>query len=79
MRKTQAFIQGGFVDPHNLRFTSDYLRRVREVADDRAGELMDAYMKIAASVYRNHPFYEPSEQVEMLRRALTAISLEPPA
>jgi RNA polymerase sigma factor (sigma-70 family) len=79
VRKTQAFIQGGFVDPLHLRFTSDYLRRVREVADDRADELMDAYMKVAASVYRSHPFYEPSEQVEMLRRALTTISLEPPA
>lgn len=79
VRKTQAFIQGGFVDPLHLRFTSDYLRRVREVADDRADELMDVYMKVAASVYRSHPFYEPSEQVEMLRRALTTISLEPPA
>jgi len=49
------------------------------VADDRAGELMDAYMKVAAQVYRDHPFYEPAEQAATLRRALQAVSLEPPA
>jgi len=74
-----CLIQGGFVDPRKLQFTSDYQRKVRDVADDRAGELMDAYMKVAAQVYRDHPFYEPAEQAATLRRALQAVSLEPPA
>jgi RNA polymerase sigma factor (sigma-70 family) len=78
-KKTRAFIQGGFVDPRKLQFTSEYQRKVREVAEDRAGELMDAYMKVAAQVYRDHPFYEPAEQAATLRRALQAVSLEPPA
>lgn len=79
VKKTRAFIQGGFVDPQKLQFTSEYQRRVREVADDRASELIDAYMKVAASVYRNHPFYEPPEQAAMLREALKTLTLEPPA
>jgi RNA polymerase sigma factor (sigma-70 family) len=74
-RKTQAFVQGGFVDPQNLRFTPERQRKVREVADDRADELTDAYMKVAADVYRNHPFYEPAEQAAILRRALEGVSL----
>lgn len=78
-RKTQAFIQGGVVDPHKLRFTSEHWRKVREVAGDRAGELAEAYMKVAADVYRNHPFYEPAEQAAILRRALETVSLGPPA
>jgi RNA polymerase sigma factor (sigma-70 family) len=78
-RKTQAFVRGGFVDPQKLRFTSEHRRKVREVADDRAGELTDAYMKVAADVYRNHPFYEPAEQAAILRRALETVSLGPPA
>lgn len=73
-RKTRASIEGGFVDPQNLRFTSDYQRRVREMVDGRAEELADAYMRLAASVYRNHPFYEPAEQAAMLRGALAALS-----
>jgi RNA polymerase sigma factor (sigma-70 family) len=79
VKKTRAFIQGGFVDPQKLRFTSQHQRKVREVAGDRAGELIDAYMKVGAQVYRDHPFYEPAEQVATLRQALKALSLEPPA
>jgi RNA polymerase sigma factor (sigma-70 family) len=76
VRKTRAYIQVGFVDPEKLQFTSGYLRKVRDVADDRAGELEDAYMKVAAQVYRNHPFYEPAEQVAKLREALRSVSLD---
>ena len=78
VKKTRAFVQGGFVDPQKLQFTSQYQRKVREVAGDRADELTDAYMKVAAQVYRDHPFYEPSEQVARLRQALKTVSLGPP-
>ncbi|MGB7761009.1 MAG: RNA polymerase sigma factor [Bryobacteraceae bacterium] len=78
-KKTRAFIQGGFVDPQKLQFTSRHQRKVREVAGRRTGELMDAYMNVAAQVYRDHPFYEPAEQVAALRRALQTVTLEPPA
>lgn len=79
VKKTHAFVQGGFVDPEKLQFTTDYRRRVREAVDDRAGELMDAYMKIGARAYRDHPFYEPSRQaVAAVREALKTVSLQPP-
>jgi RNA polymerase sigma factor (sigma-70 family) len=78
-RKTRAFIQGGYVDPKNLRFTTDYRRRIREVATVRAEELKDTHIRITADVFRNHPFYEPSEQPLRLRQALKSVSLEPPA
>ena len=74
-RKTRAFIQAGFVDPAKLEFTQDHARKVREVAAQRAPELIDAYMEIGASVYRNHPFYEPSEQAAILRRVLGPLEL----
>ena len=78
-RKTRAFIQGGFVDPAKLQFTSAHQRKVHEVAGGRGDELEEAYMKVAAQVYRDHPFYQPAEQVATLRRALETLSLEPPA
>lgn len=68
--KTRAFIQGGFVDPQKLQFTVDYRRKVREAAESRADEIIEAYMKLGARVYRDHPFYEPAEQAAMLRAAL---------
>jgi RNA polymerase sigma factor (sigma-70 family) len=79
VKKTRAFIQGGFVDPRTLRFTSQYQRKVREVAGDRADELIDAYTKVAAQIYRDHPFYEPAEQAATLREALQTVSMAPPA
>ena len=75
-RKTRAFIQAGFVDPNNLEFTRPHVRNVREVAARLAPELHDAYMQIAASVYRNHPLYEPLEQSAILRRVLQALPTE---
>ena len=74
-RKTRAFIQGGFVDPQKLRFTAGYCRQVREVAEGRAEEWSDAHVRLASSVYRGHPFYEPAEQVEILRKALSSLPL----
>lgn len=70
VRKTRAFIQAGFVDPNKLEFTEDHLRKVREVEALRIPEQLDAYMEVAASVYRDHPFYDLSEQAAISRRVL---------
>jgi RNA polymerase sigma factor (sigma-70 family) len=75
-RKTRAYVQGGFVDPHDLRFTSSHLRRIRDVAGEREHEIGETYMKIGDDVYRNHPFCEPSEQVGKLRAYLAALTAD---
>jgi RNA polymerase sigma factor (sigma-70 family) len=74
-RKTQAYIKGGFVDPQKLTFATGYVRRVREVADERMDEVSDAYMRVGADVYRGHPFYVSADQVARLREALAAVSM----
>ncbi|MGD0546511.1 MAG: RNA polymerase sigma factor [Terracidiphilus sp.] len=75
VRKTRAFIQAGFVDPAKLEFTQAHVRRVREIAAQRTPEIFEAYMEAGASVYRNHPFYEPAEQAEILRRVLPPLTI----
>lgn len=75
-RKTKAFIDLGLVDPQQLQFTANFKRKVCEVADERASELKDAYMKVGASIYRDHPFYEQVSQLDLLREALHQDSLE---
>ena len=74
-RKTRAFIQAGFVDPNKLEFTQPHVRKVREVVAQLVPELQDAYMQTAASVYRNHPFFEPSEQAAILRKVIPSLSI----
>ncbi len=76
VRKTRAFVESGLVDPQRLQFTADCRRRVREVAEERAAELMEVYMQVGAAVYRDHPFYEPAEQAGRLREALKSVSIE---
>jgi RNA polymerase sigma factor (sigma-70 family) len=77
-RKTSNYIQRGFVDPNNLKFTSDYRRKVRDVAQNRMNELHEAYMQVCANVYIDHPFYDPPSQLEKVRKALESVSLDPP-
>jgi RNA polymerase sigma factor (sigma-70 family) len=71
-RKTQAFIQAGFVDPANLLFASAHVTRVRELAPklhDDVNALDAAY----AAVYRDHPFQTPPA----LAGAIRALLLQP--
>ncbi len=71
-RKTRAYIQGGFVDPNDLRFTAAHLKRMRDIVEERADAVGDAFTQVGDDVYRGHPFYEPAEQAEKLRRVLNA-------
>jgi RNA polymerase sigma factor (sigma-70 family) len=73
-RKTRAYVLGGFVDPRNLRFTPSHLRRIWDVVDERAEQVREAYVKVADDVFRDHPFYEPEEQVEKLRGVLKELT-----
>jgi RNA polymerase sigma factor (sigma-70 family) len=73
-RKTRAFMERGFLDPQRLLFTRDHRRRVREVVEARAQELWRAFEAYGANVFRDHPFYECSDPVAMLREALAAFS-----
>jgi RNA polymerase sigma factor (sigma-70 family) len=54
-RKTQAFIDAGFVDPANLLFATSHVTRVRELAP-KLHEDMNALDAACAAVQRDHPF-----------------------
>jgi RNA polymerase sigma factor (sigma-70 family) len=73
-RKTRAYIQGGFVDPHKLRFAAGHLKRVRDIADRRADGSIEAYVKAAEDIYRGHPFCGVPAQAEKLREILAGLS-----
>ena len=69
-KKTQGFINAGHVDPHRLQFVSLHLRRIREAAGDTVREIDDVMDRQYAAIYREHPFLQPSEQVQWLRQVL---------
>jgi len=65
-KKTDAFIQAGFVNPQKLLFARERVIRVREVAEKTLDNL-DALHTAFAEVHRDHPFHEPPDFVAALR------------
>ncbi len=68
-KKTQAFIQAGYVDPSNLLFAKSHVARVRDVAPsvhDDMNELDAAH----AAIHRDHPFQQSTSSIKALRDLL---------
>jgi RNA polymerase sigma factor (sigma-70 family) len=69
-KKTKGFIADGHVDPDRLLFVPLHVRRVREAAAGTVREIEDVLDRQYADVYRDHPFLQPPDQVNWLRRIL---------
>lgn len=68
-KKTQAFIDAGFVDPNNFLFARQHVRRVRDVAasvHDEVNALDAAY----SAIHRAHPFLPSPDFAALLRQLL---------
>jgi RNA polymerase sigma factor (sigma-70 family) len=74
-KKTRGFIEAGHVDPRNLMFVPQHLERVRDVAPGAVREIEDVVERQHAAIYREHPFLQPPDQVEWLRRMLESEGL----
>jgi len=69
-KKTQAFIDAGYVDPKRLVFVQIHSKRMKELAGpvhDDLGRLDVAY----GEIYRNHAFYDAPDFVESLRALIS--------
>ena len=66
-KKTRGFIQAGHIDPEKLLFARNRIISVRE-AVPKAYETIRSLDNQCAEIYRRHPFYEPPDIGQMLRR-----------
>ncbi len=69
-KKTKGFIDAGHVDPHNLLFASPRLTQIRSVAADTYAQIDTTVDQQYATIFRNHPFLEPKDQLLWLRKLL---------
>lgn len=69
-KKTRGFIQEGHVDPHALLFVPEHVQRVRDVAGETVREIDDVVERQHSSIFRDHPFLQPSGEINWLRRVL---------
>lgn len=67
-KKTKGFIDRGHVDPAHLLFVPLHVRRVREEAPGTVREIEDVLDRRYATVFRDHPFLEPRDRIDWLRR-----------
>jgi len=69
-KKTRGFIEQGHVDPHRLLFVPEHVEHVRDVASVTVREIDDVVERQHAAIFRDHPFLQPSDQINWLRRVL---------
>ncbi len=69
-KKTKGFIERGHVDPEKLLFVEEHVDRMANVAGETVRHIDDTVAGEYAAIYRNHPFLQPSDQIEWLRRLL---------
>jgi RNA polymerase sigma factor (sigma-70 family) len=69
-KKTRGFVEAGHVDPRKLMFVPEHVERVREVAPGTVREIEDVVERRHAAIFRDHPFLQPPDQVNWLRRML---------
>jgi RNA polymerase sigma factor (sigma-70 family) len=73
-RKTQGFIQLGYLDPQNLLFARHRVLHVHDVVERRSEELDDLHAAYA-ELHRHHPFHESPDFAASLRALLERSSI----
>ncbi|MBI5748282.1 MAG: RNA polymerase sigma factor [Nitrospinae bacterium] len=69
-RKTSAWIQAGYVDPHNLKFNANYVKRIKDVSQNKSKEICELMDEQYAQLFREHPFQDPPDFAKTLERIL---------
>jgi hypothetical protein len=75
-KKTQGFIEAGYVRPDRLIFVRDRMTQVREVAR-RAADAVADFNDRLAGLYRDHPFHDSPDFVARLRHLFTDLGNSP--
>ena len=65
-KKTRGFMQAGYVDPKNLLFAREHIRRVRDVVPTTYAAIATLDEQYG-EIYRRHPFYDSLDLVQALR------------
>jgi RNA polymerase sigma factor (sigma-70 family) len=69
-KKTKGFIEAGHVDPDHLQFVLPHLRRIKEAAAGVVRTIESAVDEQYAAIFGEHPFLEPNDQINWLRKLL---------
>ena len=71
-KKTKGFIDAGHVDPRHLLFASQRTEQIKDVAPQVVRAIEDVVEQQHAALYRDHPFLQPADRIDWLRRILAS-------
>ena len=66
-KKTQSFIEAGWVDPYDLKFTARHVARLRQAAPQRSQELCQLTDVHYADLFREHPILDGPDLASRLK------------
>lgn len=55
-KKTRGFIENGWVTPGNLKWESNYIRKIKDLTGDKIEKTLLTVDELYARLYRDHPF-----------------------
>jgi hypothetical protein len=58
-KKTRAYIEAGFVDPNHLVFNTRYKKKIYEVSEHNALQIIHTVEDLHKDVFQQHPLQEP--------------------
>ncbi|MBI3583022.1 MAG: RNA polymerase sigma factor [Nitrospinae bacterium] len=69
-KKTTAWVRAGLVEPDNLKFNKNYVKRVKDVSENKSKQLEGFLDNEYSNLFREHPFQDPPDFVKTLERIL---------
>ena len=68
-------MDAGHIDPRNMKFSSVHVKQIRSVAAEMHAQIESFMEQQYASLFREHPFLEPKDQIDWLRKMLEQRSI----
>lgn len=69
-KKTKGFIAAGFVDPNNLRFNINYIKRIYQVVPEKMDQYCETVDDYYAQLYGEHPYQIPPSAGKLVEEIL---------
>lgn len=65
-KKTKGFIERGYVNPDNLKWNSNFSRRIFDLSENNADTMMSERDAIYDRLYKEHPFKDTDKKSEAI-------------
>jgi RNA polymerase sigma factor (sigma-70 family) len=69
-KKTKGFIAAGWVEPHRMKFNTEHVHRVHDLAGVRSSDLDDLLAEQSARLQQAHPFQQKDHIGKLLTQVL---------